>query len=384
MIDLNLSKKIEGLSNNILTKLNGELVKLNEEIKKDSYEIDVEVITPLITGGALGKQDSIIRASEIKAILRWFIRYVFYAYDNNNKEASKEYLADIFGDFKTPSFFDIIIESKLDRSNLQTMGPYIGKNKYIRDEDFGHRPKQLKEDQIIFPGYKFKIIFVKKRDLKKVALNVNNKEKELFELFELILQVFGFGRLYRRGFGKIIVQNNSNKKMMEILREIQVKVKSIFNVDLKIGYLEEGYLDFNKVINVNDRKDINGGDYHILVHKLFTTKNWVDAIAEIAKAVRKKRGDFSKDEKGSIIAIFMGLPRSDKIKPIKLNNGKLIKINKNIKIPSSVIYTVLREDNQYVVYSILLLKSKKWFMLENIGSIRDIIRLAIDNYRYII
>jgi len=407
MIDLTFIERIEGLQKEDATKLKDKMEFIKKGLIDEFHEIEVETITPLITGGALGKQDSIIRASEIKAILRWFIRYILYA-SSLDKEKSKKYLVDIFGgiyegslnereathkekkgrDSVCSSFFDVIVEGKLEADKLRSLDSEELKRRDIRKEDFGHRLKGItrdrgiEADRIIFPGYRFKIIFVKKRDLEILI----GKEKELFELFELILQVFGFGRLYRRGFGKILILNKSYNSMENILKEIRKKVKSIFNIDLRIGYLEGERFNLDNIVDIEGRGKINlenEKDCHILVHKLYICKDWMDAIAEIAKAVRKKSGDFSKDEKGSIIAIFMGLPRSDKIKSIKLNNGKIIEINKNIKIPSSVIYTVLQDKNQYVVYSILLLKSKKWFMLRNIRDIRDIIRPAIDNYRYI-
>jgi len=377
MIESTFIERIEGLQRENITKLKDKIEFIKKRLIDEFYEIEVETITPLVTGGALGKQDSIIRASEIKTVLRWFIRYILYAC-GIDKEKSKRYLADIFGDTYKSSFFDVIVEGKLESDKLRSLDFEELKKRNIKKEDFGHRLKSITKDKdrgieadrIIFPGYRFKIIFVKKRDLE----SLNGKEKELFELFELILQVFGFGRLYRRGFGKVLILNRLYNSMDNILKEIKRKVMSIFDIDLKIGYLEEEGFNFENIVDIEERKKVDIEECHLILHKLYVKYDWMDAIAEIAHAVCKKnkRRFYKKD----IIAVFMGLPRSRKI---EFNNEK---------IPSSVIYTITKMRNQqnnnndkYIVYSVLLLKSKKWEETP-LNNIKNIIKAVINKNKY--
>ena len=79
------------------------------------YIIRAKIISYLCTGGALVSQDTIIRTTEIKGILRWFIRYYLYAkvLDGIISEKFAKYiLEDIFGSIEKPSFFDIIVIPK--------------------------------------------------------------------------------------------------------------------------------------------------------------------------------------------------------------------------------------------------------------------------------
>jgi len=98
--------EIEGLSDEDKANIDNiiDKIKQNEKI----FTFYVKSITPLIVGDANTKQNSIIRATEIKASMRSWLRKFFWILDIKDSNL----LEDIFGSNNNGSAFDLIIETK--------------------------------------------------------------------------------------------------------------------------------------------------------------------------------------------------------------------------------------------------------------------------------
>ncbi len=300
-----------------------EMINLIEDtIKKNKYEIDCEVITPLFMGNANMIPE--IREQSINGVLRWYFRAAGGAKENEFK---------LFGKASDKSYKGLV-KLKIINKNIENI-PYFGIKNSNGYNYLGFSLK-MNDRQAINVGSNFKMI---------IQFNpfISKEHKEMFfATLWLAFNLGNFGSRSRRGFGSIKINSiNHHQQKNNQIFSIDF-IKNFNNQDEIIQYYKE---NLNKIKNIfSNSKRIDNipnvfDNFYIYLFKS-TKNNYKELLDEIGIDYKEYRRKISIEKR-----IIFGLP---------LKNFDMSK-----RRASLLIFKPIKSNNRYYLLVIKILPNDK-------------------------